>query len=118
MKSKSEHIIVGKYLKEQRVRSNLTQSQVAQSLGYTSPQFISNIERGLCSAPIKHLKGFLKLYNLSLEELLSVILKQEESNLRRALVSEESAEESSSEIESGSSNLSEQAFGLQSPNRS
>ena len=82
---KSQHSIVGRYLREQRVKSSLTQSQVAESLGYTSPQFISNIERGLCSAPAKHLRGFLKLYHIELDELVSVILKQEEENLRRAL---------------------------------
>ena len=85
MKSQSQHSIVGRYLKEQRVKSSLTQSQVAESLGYTSPQFISNIERGLCSAPAKHLRGFLKLYNIQLDDLISVILKQEEENLRRTL---------------------------------
>jgi len=85
MKNTSPHSIVGRYLREQRVKSSLTQSQVAESLGYTSPQFISNIERGLCSAPAKHLRGFLKLYRIEMDELISVILKQEEQNLRQTL---------------------------------
>ena len=96
MKSRTEHSIVGKYLKEQRVKSSLTQSQVAQSIGYTSPQFISNIERGLCSAPVKHLKGFLKLYNLTIDELVAIILKQAEANLRRALTGELNEDENAS----------------------
>ena len=114
MKSKPEHIIVGKFLKDQRLRANLTQSQVAQELGYTSPQFISNIERGLCSAPMKYLKGFLKLYKLSLDELLSVILKQEEINLRRALTADTGDFVSHKAASAGSKNSSliPEPFGL------
>jgi transcriptional regulator with XRE-family HTH domain len=122
MKSKFAHIIVGRYLKDQRVQSNLTQSQVAQSLGYTSPQFISNIERGLCSAPVKHLRGFLKLYNLSTDELVSVILKQEEANLRNALEAETESKAQESDIKQiGSSYNASGAgeiFGPHSQNRS
>jgi len=76
---------IGKFLKQHRVKVGLTQSDVAQRLGYTSPQFISNIERGLCSAPIKHLKDFASMYNLDSEELIGLLLSEHESLLRVAL---------------------------------
>lgn len=76
---------IGQFLKQHRVKVGLTQSDVAQKLGYTSPQFISNIERGLCSAPVKHLKDFAKMYNLDTEELIRLLLAEHESQLRGAL---------------------------------
>jgi transcriptional regulator with XRE-family HTH domain len=76
---------IGSFLKQHRVKAGLTQSDVAQKLGYTSPQFISNIERGLCSAPVKHLKDFAKMYNLDTEELIQLLLTEHESILRTAL---------------------------------
>lgn len=76
---------IGQFLKTHRVKSGLTQSDVAQRLGYTSPQFISNIERGLCSAPVKHLKDFAKMYNLDSEELIQLLLTEHETMLRVAL---------------------------------
>jgi transcriptional regulator with XRE-family HTH domain len=76
---------IGTFLKQHRVKAGLTQSDVAQKLGYTSPQFISNIERGLCSAPVKHLKDFAKMYNVNTEELIQLLLTEHESVLRSAL---------------------------------
>ena len=76
---------IGQFLKQHRVKAGLTQSDVAQRLGYTSPQFISNIERGLCSAPVKHLKDFAKMYNLDSEELIGLLLTEHETMLRSAL---------------------------------
>lgn len=80
---------IGQFLKQHRVKAGLTQSDVAQRLGYTSPQFISNIERGLCSAPVKHLKDFAKMYNLDSEELIGLLLTEHETMLRTALNLEE-----------------------------
>ncbi len=76
---------IGQFLKQHRVKAGLTQSDVAQRLGYTSPQFISNIERGLCSAPVKHLKDFAKMYHLDSEELIGLLLSEHETLLREAL---------------------------------
>ena len=38
----------GAYLKSKRTKAQLSQTEVSEALGYTSPQFISNFERGLC----------------------------------------------------------------------
>ena len=47
---------LGPFLKKARSKMGLSQRDVADKLGYTSPQFISNVERGLCSPPLKKLK--------------------------------------------------------------
>lgn len=41
----------GRYLKECRESKGLTQQAVANRLGYTSPQFISNWERAISRPP-------------------------------------------------------------------
>ena len=79
------HKHLGDYLKERRIQADLTQADVAQKLGYTSPQFISNFERGLCSPPLKNLKVLVKLYKLPAEEVIDLILKEQKVILSKAL---------------------------------
>ena len=49
---------LGKWLKEMRERSALTQSDLAKSLGYDNAQIISNIERGVSAIPQKRIRDF------------------------------------------------------------
>jgi transcriptional regulator with XRE-family HTH domain len=60
----------GEYLKDKREKARLSQTEVSDSLGYTSPQFISNWERGLSKPPSDKLGGIVRLYKLDREELL------------------------------------------------
>lgn len=62
------------YLKEARIKAGLTQSDVSEALGYTTPQFISNWERGVSQPPIDVLKKIARLYKVSDEELFEVTL--------------------------------------------
>jgi len=75
------------WLREARERAQLSQSQVAKELGYSSPQFVSNWERGLSSPPIPKFKKLCKLYSLSLDEaydrLLQATLEEVERKLRK-----------------------------------
>lgn len=79
------HKHLGSYLKTKRQQSGLTQKDVATKLGYSTAQFISNFERGLCSPPLNNLKVLVGLYNVPAEEVLDIILKEQENILRRAL---------------------------------
>lgn len=67
----------GIYLKQKRERLGLSQSEVAHELGYSSPQFVSNFERGLCSPPLPALRQMVELYKLSKREVVDVLLKQQ-----------------------------------------
>jgi transcriptional regulator with XRE-family HTH domain len=51
----------GAQLKKRREEVKLSQGQIAMRLGYTSPQFISNIERGLAPFPDKVVKTYAKM---------------------------------------------------------
>lgn len=79
------HKNLGKHLKDQRQDIGLTQAEVADRLGLTSPQFVSNFERGLCSPPLKDLKLLIKIYKMDANSVIKLILDQEEKRLRKAL---------------------------------
>ncbi len=76
---------LGKYLKEKRISSELTQFEVASRLGYTSAQFISNMERGCCFPPNKVLRGMVKLYKIPVDELLEFLVEMDTLKWKKTL---------------------------------
>lgn len=46
------------FIRSARIKSGLTQSDIANKLGLTSPQMISNAERGLCALPPNKVVAF------------------------------------------------------------
>jgi len=60
---------IGKELKRLRIKAGLKQKDVAKELGYSSPQFISNWERGISSPPVKIIKELANLYKTSPDKL-------------------------------------------------
>ncbi len=73
------------YLKEKRLSANLSQAAVGEKLGFSSPQFVSNWERGKCSPPRKSFSKLVKLYKLDVEEFIQLLLSEEEAALRKTL---------------------------------
>lgn len=84
------HELLGTYLKNKRIEAGYTQAEIAKKLGYSTPQFISNFERGLCSPPLKNLKVLVKMYNIPAEHIIDLILKEQESLLRKTLANKKS----------------------------
>ena len=76
---------LGVYLKTQRERRGLTQSEVANKLGYGSPQFISNIERGISNVPIKSLRVIIDLYQIPAEEVIDILIQERKQMLHKQL---------------------------------
>jgi transcriptional regulator with XRE-family HTH domain len=78
------------YLKKSRESVGLSQTFVSSKLGYSSPQFVSNWERGLSHPPVKSLKKIAKLYKLKDKELFDVFvvsyLNEVETDLRKKLI--------------------------------
>lgn len=64
---------LAEYLKQSRIKSGKSQADVATYLGYSTPQFISNWERGISHPPINAIRALAQYYNLSEEELFRVI---------------------------------------------
>lgn len=67
--------ILAKFLKEKRVQSGLSQKDVAERLGYSTSQFISNWERGISHPPLNTLRSLSQLYKINPEEMFDVLLK-------------------------------------------
>lgn len=74
---------VAKLIKEKRLShpERYSQTQLSKTLGYKNGQFISNLERGLCSIPLKGMVNFLQVLNITEEELKAAILKDYELTL-------------------------------------
>lgn len=68
---------LGLFLKERRLSVGLSQGEVAKKLGYKTPQFISNIERGAASPPMNLLKELIHLYKISPRELTLLLTNQQ-----------------------------------------
>jgi transcriptional regulator with XRE-family HTH domain len=76
------------YLKQSREKSGLTQLEVSQILGYSTPQFVSNWERGRSYPPIKTLKTISKLYKINPDHLFEKIVEFGIEQTREALLRE------------------------------
>ncbi|MBC96524.1 MAG: hypothetical protein CME63_02165 [Halobacteriovoraceae bacterium] len=74
---------VAKLIKDKRLShpERYSQTKLSKTLGYKNGQFISNLERGLCSIPLKGMTNFLKVLNISEDELKTAILKDYELTL-------------------------------------
>lgn len=71
------------FLKEKRVAVGLTQSEVARRLGYSSPQFVSNWERGLANPPVFVLRDLTKMYKVSADQMFDLLLEDVKNELHR-----------------------------------
>lgn len=76
---------LGHYLKGVREQANYTQADVSSKLGYTSPQFISNIERGISVVPLKTLSRMVNLYKVNPESVVKIILDSQRKLLKDKL---------------------------------
>ncbi|PIS12155.1 MAG: XRE family transcriptional regulator [Bdellovibrio sp. CG10_big_fil_rev_8_21_14_0_10_47_8] len=76
---------MGNFLKQKREQQGLTQAQVADKLGYGSPQFISNIERGISRVPLRSLKLFINVYDLKPDEVIDILLEEKRNQIKRQL---------------------------------
>ena len=77
-------ISIGRFLKAKREGRGLSQGDVAMVLKVNA-QFVSNWERGLSGPPLRMLKTLTRLYEISDEEILGVMLSAQEDYLRAEL---------------------------------
>jgi|GEM_PF-1723441 len=75
----------GTYLKEKRVSAGLTQFEAAKTLGNFSPQYISNIERDCSFPPDKVLRKMVKLYKISVDEILMRLVDMDSQRWKKIL---------------------------------
>lgn len=78
---------IAKLVKSKRLGHEKTYSQTELStlLGYKNGQFISNVERGLCSIPLKNLKRLCEVLDIPQSDLKAALLKDFEKTLEAHL---------------------------------
>lgn len=72
---------LGDFLKRRRRLARLTQSEVAKEFGYSSPQFISNWERGVSAPPLKSVARLCELYGVSKNDMIEILVAEYRSKL-------------------------------------
>lgn len=63
------------YIKTKRLEAGLSQKDVSDNFGYSTPQFISNWERGISAPPMKTLKKLAQLYKTPAEDMFHCLLE-------------------------------------------
>lgn len=80
------------FLKEARQECGLTQRQVAESLGYSTPQFISAWERGDREPPMNAIHRLAELLKVKAEDIFDLMLKYRMVTMETEMRAEFSAE--------------------------
>ena len=76
---------LGEVLKNARLSRGLSQGDVSKTLGYSSPQFISNIERDLAHPPLTIISKLVELYNLDSQIVLGIMVSEYTDKVAQAL---------------------------------
>lgn len=80
--------VLGSFLKMKREKSGLTQKQVSDALGYTTPQFVSSWERGEREPPMNVIWRLASIYNMSAEKIFDVMLDYRQKMIEQELRAE------------------------------
>lgn len=72
---KTDTNVLASFLRTHREQSGISQAEVAKKLGYSTPQFISNWERGLSAPPFNAFKKLATIYKVDADELFQVLLE-------------------------------------------
>jgi len=75
---------LSEYIRKRRRELNITQNDLALRLGYTTPQFISNIERRVHDAclPANKIKKLSKIFGCDVNELIEMDVDEYKLRLR------------------------------------
>ncbi len=73
----------GAFLRDARKKKKLSQWEVAKLAGFSTAQFISNLERGVSPPPVKTLKFLLNLYAIDPKSAIKIIEEEQKRNLKK-----------------------------------
>lgn len=72
---KREFRNIGKLVKTARETKGLSQTQLSKELGYKNGQFVSNIERGICSIPHEKIRTLSTLLEVDPQDVKTAIIQ-------------------------------------------
>jgi transcriptional regulator with XRE-family HTH domain len=67
---------LGSLIRDRRISKGMTQAELSAEFGYSSPQFISNWERGDCGPPLNILPKLAKILAITQKEIVQIILDE------------------------------------------
>lgn len=76
---------IGNFLATKRQDAGLSQRDISQALRYSSPQAISNIERGIAPPPKNVLKAYARRCNINQDALAVMYVSRVFADLKTAL---------------------------------
>lgn len=79
---------LAKFLRSCREAKALSQADVAKELGYSSPQFVSNWERGISSPPMDSIFKLARIFELPADAIYEVLLEESIERTKLNLQSE------------------------------
>lgn len=82
---KRNHAAIGNYIRKCREKSGLSQGDVADALGYSTAQFISNWERGLASPPLTTLPRLQKLIGIKVNTFINLYVAETRRMIRQEM---------------------------------
>jgi transcriptional regulator with XRE-family HTH domain len=74
---------LGTVFREARVNRGISQREVAEMVGYSSSQFISNVERGASVASLVLMAKLIRIYKISPERVVNLILESQKQLLHK-----------------------------------
>lgn len=77
---------MGEYLRKKRVAAGFSQVDVSRHFGYSTSQFVSNFERGLCSPPMNVLRELIDLYKLPAVDVIEFLVKMQREYFKKTLL--------------------------------
>lgn len=71
--------------KKARKLKGLSQRELSYKLGFTSGQFVSNVERGLCLYPVKKFRLLSKIIDYDVKKLFADYIRDVSDQAKREL---------------------------------
>ncbi|HPI41406.1 MAG TPA: helix-turn-helix transcriptional regulator [Pseudobdellovibrionaceae bacterium] len=78
---KEVHKELGSIIREYRTRSNFTQLELSQMLGYDTTQFVSLFERGLSKVPLNTLGKLIVILGIPERKITESLVRAYRENL-------------------------------------
>jgi transcriptional regulator with XRE-family HTH domain len=64
---------IAKVTRDARAKTKWSQTDISFKMGWKNGQFMSNIERGLCSIPSKYLMKFCEILQIPVEDVIQAM---------------------------------------------
>lgn len=83
--SRQVHIQIGNIVREARLKKGMSQLELADLLGYDSPQFVSLFERGISKVPPETLGRLVVILDIAERKMVQILVQEYEGKLVREI---------------------------------